>query len=114
MADTIDVTVASQLNTVAAQSVQMLGAAAARGVLRQADHADNIGRESAQTFLYDQRLLSGVLADELIGSTERFNVEGLNTAIRTPSTIDHYALGAGPAAPGAPAGSAPASTAKAA
>lgn len=77
--------------------VDQLTAAASRGILRQSDRADEASARQSDGAAFDMRLLGGVMANELIGENERANVGGLNTAIRTPSTIDHYALGGAPA-----------------
>jgi hypothetical protein len=91
--------------------VNQLSINALRGVSRQSDQADQANRDSASLLLFDHRSLSAAVAREVAMAPNSQDVANLNTAIRTPNTIDHYALGAGPAAPGAPGGAAAAKTA---
>lgn len=92
--------------------VDALSARAAAGVARSTDRAEELSLRQSDGAAYDMRTLGGVLANSLIGMDERANVAGLNTAIRTPNTVEHYPMSAGFAAPGAPAGSAAAPAGK--
>ena len=78
---------------------------ALRGMTRQSDLADQAGRDAASVLLFDHRSLSAAIAREVAMAADPATAMDYNTAARTPSTLDHYALGAGPSAPGAAGGS---------
>lgn len=69
--------------------------AAGRSVLRQSDLADQIGRDNHSLLLADHRSITAMVAREIGEAPTAQDSAALNTAARTPTTLDHYALGAG-------------------
>lgn len=84
--------------------VDQLSLNSLRGITRQSDLADQMGRDNASLLVFDQRSLSAAIAREVAMAPNSQDVMNQNTAARTPSTLDHYALSGGLSAPGAPAG----------
>src|SRR5262245_16456630 len=75
--------------------VDQLSASAARSILRQTDHADEVSRQVAYGSAFDMRALGGALAGAMIGSDDPQAFARLNSGVRVPNTLDHYALGGG-------------------
>lgn len=75
-----------------------------RGFSRQQDWSDQTARDMHDVMMADHRCLTAAIAREVAMAPNSQDVMNQNTAARTPTTLDHYALGAGPSAPGAPAG----------
>jgi hypothetical protein len=90
--------------------VDAYGGSLLRGFNRQQDLADQLGRDSYQLLMFDHRSLSAAIAREVAMAPNSQEVANLNTAIRTPSTVDHFALSGGFSPPGAPAGATAAKT----
>jgi len=78
MAAELPDSVANQLTVMGIQSQQLLMSDFGLALARQRDGAT-----------YDQRVLGAVSAVELLVTNDPMQVAGLNTAIRTPTTIDH-------------------------
>ena len=84
--------------------VAQFAAAWAYNVKGQADHANQLAMQTAGALQLDNRIFGGFIATQLFSSDDPSEDARLNTAIRVPSTIDHYALGGGFSPAGAPAG----------
>ncbi len=112
--DTVDATVAAALNTRSAASVQDFGSAFGRGLLRQADSADELARQTFVGLIADNRLITALNAREIVMAADPGTIADQAASRAFKEAPAGWPMAGAPAAPGSPAGAAGAPAGKAA
>lgn len=104
MPDTVDVTVAGNLNTRAAASVMDFGAAFTRGLVRQVDGADELTRQTFVGLVADNRLITALNAREIVMAADPGTQADISAQMALKAAPPYWPQAAPPGAPGGSGG----------
>ncbi|SRR6266849_1617462 len=114
MSTVVDDQVAAQLNTRSAMFIQDAGAAFAKGIIRQADSADELARQTFVGLVEDNRLITALNAREIVMAADPGTLADQSAGRAFKEAPAGWPMGGAPAAPGAAGGAGGAAAGKSA